>query len=84
MAAQFADLFIKLSDYVGWAVSEGCRIQTGFVASGSGAISFTVITAPDGKYVVVHGVDPEEQLPYSVYKAYDRRLGLTYMPRLFS
>lgn len=76
MGAQFAERFVKLGDYLAWANTQGCRIQTGFAASGSGMINFIVVTAPSGRYAVIHDVGPDEALPVSAYEAYDRRLGL--------
>jgi hypothetical protein len=76
MGAQYATKFVKLADYLAWANSVGCRIQTGFTASGSGMIQLTVVTAPSKRYAVIHGVEKDEALPVSVYSAYDRRLGL--------
>ena len=76
MGAQFAEPFVKLADYLDWAHSVGCNIRTGFAATGSGTIYLTVVTAPSGRYVVIHDVDEDEALPASAYAYYDRRLGL--------
>jgi hypothetical protein len=82
MPAKAVEIFIKLSDYLGWAHDEGCTIRTGFIYLESGEMqSFTAVISPEGRRVVILDTDPEERLPYSVYKSYDRRLGLSYVKK---
>lgn len=76
MAAQFATQFVRLEAYVAWAYEQGCRIQSGFATSGGDTIPMTIITAPSGRYAVIHNVLPDEALPAGAFKVYDRRLGL--------
>ena len=74
--AQLATTFVHLKDYLKWAGEQGCRVQTGFTEGPDGMEEFTVITAPSGRYVVIHGLRPDEAIPLYAYEYYDRRLGL--------
>ena len=38
--------------------------------------TFTIITAPSGKFVIVHDIEPDEYIPAHAFQYYDRRLGL--------
>ena len=38
--------------------------------------TFTVITAPSGKFVVIHEFGSDEYSPTHAFQYYDRRLGL--------
>ena len=63
--AQQAVKFVKLQDYLAWANAQGCRIQTGFIVSGSEQLKVTVVTAPSPskRYAVIHDVEDDEALP---------------------
>ena len=74
--AQFATPFVRLRDYLEWAKSQGCNIQTGFVDGPDGMQEFNVVTAKSGRYVVIHDLEPGEAVPASAFEYYDRRLGL--------
>ena len=75
--AQTATNFISLNEYLSWANKNGCHIQTGFTVDSDGeTLHLTIVTAGDGKYAVIHDVNPDEKLPSNAYKQYDRRLGL--------
>ncbi|MCB2106226.1 MAG: hypothetical protein KDE14_00940 [Rhodobacteraceae bacterium] len=76
MISQFATQFITLEEYLKWALSEGCRVQTGFSAGPDGMMEFTVVTAKSGRYAVIHDLSPGEAIPAAAYAQYDRRLGL--------
>ena len=77
MIAQFATPFVRLQEYLTWARSEGCKVQSGFVSGPDGTVSFIVVTAPSGRYAVIHDLEPDEAIPAYAYRQYDRRLGLT-------
>ena len=76
MGAQIATPFVRLADYQGWAKSQGCKIQSGYTSGPNGMEVFTAITAPSGKFVVVHDIEPDEYIPVHAFQYYDRRLGL--------
>ena len=77
MAAQIAAPFVRLVDYQHWAKSQGCKIQSGYNSGPDGMVTFTVITAPSGKFVVIHDIEMDEYIPVHAFQYYDRRLGLT-------
>ena len=76
MAAQLAEPFIRLTDYLRWVVGQGCTITTGVLVEPDEMVTYTVITAESGRHVVIHNVGEDEAIPGSAYKYYDRRLGL--------
>ena len=77
MSAQLAEPFLRLGDYLKWAQEEhGCRIQTGVSTGPERMTTFTVVIAPSEKHVVILDVAEDEYIPISMYRYYDRRLGL--------
>lgn len=62
------------AQYLEWAVSERCTIQSGVDTNHS--ISLTKITAPSGKWVIEAGTLPNDRLMPTTVGRLDRRLGL--------
>lgn len=40
---------------------------------------YTIVTSPSGARLAIPFTDPKTLLPFSVYKSYDRRLGVDYL-----
>jgi hypothetical protein len=62
------------AQYLDWARSEGCKVQTGVDTEQS--ILLTKIVAPSGKWVIEVGTLPHEHLAPTTVGRLDRRLGL--------
>lgn len=76
MVAQLATPFVRMADYQRWVKNQGCTIRSGYRVGPNGTETFTTITAPSGKFVVIHDAKPDEFIPVSAFQYYDRRLGL--------
>lgn len=60
--------------YLEWAVSQGCKVQSGVDTRQS--IGVTKITAPSGQWVIEAGTLPGDFLMPTTIGRLDRRLGL--------
>ena len=66
------------AQYIAWAKSVGCEVQSGYVTGpAGGAHSITRIVSPDGKKWVIEATDQKEYLTPTTISRLDRRLGLT-------
>ena len=69
--------FGKLSDFIEWAETKhGCKARSGVAVTPDGMRTFTKITTPSGKHVIITDVTKDESIPVSEYDYYTRRLGL--------
>lgn len=66
----------RLIDYLGWCSANGCTHSSGFKRKEGIVVTFHVITAPSGAYVVVSGIGNNEFLLPTTVAYFDRRLGL--------
>ena len=73
MSAVPRDPFVKLREFLSWALRKGCTIQTGFTTGGYKRV--TVVTAPDGKHVAIIDLEDDQAVPLPMYEYYARRLG---------
>ncbi len=65
------------SQYLAWAKSEGCKVQTGYGKTENGAmISLTIIESPNDEYVIEAGTRQNEHLVATQIGYLDRRLDL--------
>lgn len=62
------------AQYIEWAVSQGCTVQSGVDSQQS--MSLTKIVAPSGKWAIVAGILPSERLVPTTIGMLDRRLGI--------
>jgi hypothetical protein len=62
------------SQYLEWAVSQGCTVESGVDTEHS--MNLTKISAPSGKWAIVSGVLMNEHLVPTTIGQLDRRLGL--------
>lgn len=63
-----------LAEYVAWALTQGCKVQSGVDTENS--IVVTKIVAPSGKWVIEPGTRHNDRLMPTTIGRLDRRLGL--------
>ena len=68
-----------LGDYLRWAASVGCTVNSGYAQSADGkTVCLTRIVSPDGqRWVIEIGTEQHEYLMPTTIGRFDRRLGLT-------
>jgi hypothetical protein len=75
MAAPFGG-HPRLIDYLGWCSQQGCTTTSGFNVKDGVTVTFHIVAAASGEYVVISGIGNNEYLVPTVVAYLDRRLGL--------
>jgi len=75
--AAMAEPFIKMKRFLAWAMEKHeCTCRSGYMSTPEGMETFTVVTSPTNRQVIIADVNEDESIPESAYEYYTRRLGL--------